>query len=133
MSYHDLKRRQSLGIDAAEALSRAKSLIKAGTNILEDPALPRVTQLILKLNEIEQRKPAPKPVPKPAPKPGQKPAPKPTAPAKPKVPGIGLSTVVKPLEFYVYTQENSWVIPVAVLGLLAVPFLLGYKVARRRR
>ncbi len=87
------------------------SLVAAG-DILTDPALPRIAQLVIKLHQMQQ----------PAPKAGS-----PTVSVK----GIGLSGVVKPLEAYVWVQQNKWVIPVGIIGALLLPGLLGYRLGKR--
>ena len=130
MSYHAIRVRQALGT------SLIKDLLGGANDILSDPALPEVTKLILKLNDLQQAAPVKVTVKTPA-KPGAKPVAKPVVKqiVKPaaKVPGIGLSNIVLPLKAYVYTQEHSWVIPVAIGAVLAIPFLIGYKVGKRRK
>jgi hypothetical protein len=42
------------------------------------------------------------------------------------VPGIGLCRVVTPLKIYVATRKNPYIIPLAIAGILGVPFFLGY-------
>lgn len=41
--------------------------------------------------------------------------------------GVGLSAAVKPLRLYVYAKQNVWVFPALILGILGVPFMLGYE------
>lgn len=88
---------------AAAGLSRTlnSGAIGAATEILRDPALPLIIGDIAKLHDLEQ----------------------PTSGAE--VPGIGLRRIVKPLHWYVYSVEHPWVLPVAVVAVLAIPFLIG--------
>ncbi len=106
-----VRRRQGLGsVTSAvqSAIAAASPAINAAQKILEDPALPEVSGLVLKLHSLQQNAPA---------KPGQ------PAPATQK--GIGLSKIVKPLRAYVYSQEHAWVIPAVIGGIIALPFVLG--------
>lgn len=95
----------------------------AATKIVEDPCLPRVATLVLRLHEL---------TPAPAPRPGQpKPPPSSTPPKK----GIGLCMAVKPLEAVVWMRERPWIVPVAgaavVGGLIALGFAAGKRSSRR--
>ncbi len=90
-----------------EYVTRALSVVEAGKAILDDPALPQVTTLVMRIQRAQQAKAAR--------------AGRPPSTAK----GVGLSSVVKPLELYAYSQERPWVIPALVVGLLALPFMLG--------
>jgi hypothetical protein len=99
MSYLRNPQRQALGgiLDVAAA---AKSIV-------EDPCLPTVASLVLRLNAAEQ---APS---------------RPGAPPAPPVKGIGLCYAVKPLKAVVYVRERPWVglaIGAAVVGGI---FMLG--------
>lgn len=40
--------------------------------------------------------------------------------------GVGLRKAIKPLRGYVYAEQHRWVYPAAVIGVLAIPFLIGY-------
>lgn len=77
--------------------------VTAISNIMADPALPRIQYLIGELNRVD---------PEPS--------------------GIGLKDIVKPLQAYVYTKRNPWVVPVVVVALLGIPLLAGYLTARSR-
>jgi hypothetical protein len=101
---------------ATDYLNRATTTLEAAKNILDDPYLPEVTQIVLDLHKLEQPKALP-----------------PGAPAPPKVPGIGLKNVVTPLRAYRYTRQHKWVVPVAALAAIGLPLLFGYALGRRRR
>jgi hypothetical protein len=87
--------------------------VEAGKAILDDPALPQLTGYVLELRAIEAKK-------------GK------AAPA-----GIGLSEIVPPVRYYVYTKKHAWVVPAlvvaAVAALVGLPTLVGYAVGKRRR
>lgn len=98
-------------------LSDVKNALVTGKALLEDPALPEVTRLVLRLRAISGG--GAQPI-----KPGQ------TAAAGR---GIGLRYVVTPLKLVVAARENPMV-GVAILGtILAVPFFAGYLVGRSSR
>jgi hypothetical protein len=40
--------------------------------------------------------------------------------------GVGLDNVAIALRYYVYAQQNPWVFPLAAVGLIGLPFLIGY-------
>ena len=40
--------------------------------------------------------------------------------------GVGLDNVAIALRYYVYAQQNPWVIPLAAVGIIGLPFLIGY-------
>lgn len=105
MSYVKRNGRQSLG-GVSSIVSNITSATEAAAKIVSDPALPTVSSLVLRLHRAQQPKTAS----------GATSAP---------VAGIGLSKIVKPLQLYVYSQENWWVTPAIVGGILALPFLLG--------
>lgn len=134
MSY-SLKDPPSLGLaweDVAQAaakyLPQAKDYIqKAGTGaqagkaILDDPYFPEVTCHLLRLRAITK---------------GQNPGPRcPSTVTTPQMlrKGIGLQYAAKPLRAVVYTREKPWVVPVAALALVGVPFLVGLKLGKGRR
>lgn len=103
-----VRHKQALGIDIQKYIDTAAPALAAVKNVLDDPALPKVTSLVIRLHGAQQAKPT---------VPGQ--------PTPPKQPGIGLSKIVKPLELYVYSQEHFWVLPAVLGGIIAIPFLLG--------
>lgn len=99
----------TLGATVESYLQRGESVLAAAKQILDDPALPQVTGIVMDLHKLEQ-------------KPGQ-----------PTTPGIGLKRVVKPFMFYYYTRKNSWVLPVVAIALIGIPFFLGFQVGKRRK
>lgn len=114
MSY-TRKRPQPLSAELEYYLQQAKGILGTSKVILEDPALPEVTAIVLELHKMEQPKV------------------RPGAPPPPKVPGIGLKNAVKPLKAYRYVMRNKWVLPVAALAILGLPFVAGYMTGKRRR
>lgn len=86
------------------------SALEAGKAILDDPALPKLTGYVIELQKIQQKRGG-------------------GAPSK----GIGLSDIVTPVRYYVAYQKNRWVLPVAALAILGLPFLLGYSVGKKKR
>lgn len=97
---------QALG-GVSSIVSNISTAAEATSKIVSDPALPTVANLVLRLHRAQQPKTAS------------------GAPAGPPVAGVGLSKIVKPLQLYVYSQENQWVMPAIIGGILALPFLLG--------
>lgn len=96
---------QALG-GVSSIVSNISTAAEATSKIISDPALPTVANLVLRLHRAQQPKTA-------------------SGAASAPVAGIGLSKIVKPLQLYVYSQENWWVTPAVVGGILALPFLLG--------
>jgi hypothetical protein len=95
-----------------ELLGVAGGVVAAGKAVLEDPYLPEVTSLVMRLQASEQKSGG-----------------KAGAPSK----GVGLKNIVTPLRFYVTTKENPIVGIAAVAGILAVPFLAGYLFGKSKR
>lgn len=100
---------------AKGVIDKATPVLAVAKNVLEDPALPEVTQLMLKLHALEQ-KPSKAGAPAPAP-----------------VKGIGLNKAVVPLRFYVSVRQEPIIGYALIAGVLAVPFFAGYFVGRRRK
>lgn len=98
-----------------EYLEKGRKALQAAGYVIEDPALPEVTKLLLELHALEQK------------------ARKPGAPPPKKEPGIGLKRVVKPLRMYVKARKNPLYGFAIVAGALAVPFLFGYLVGKKRK
>ena len=46
--------------------------------------------------------------------------------------GVGIGNLMMPLRGYVYAQQNKWVYPVAILAILGIPFLLGYRMGEKQ-
>lgn len=100
-------RRQALS-GVQETISKAKDVLTAANTILNDPALPEVTSIVMELHKMEP----------------------PSKTGKPS-PGIGLRRVVPALKAYRYAAKHKWVLPTVVAGALIVPFFLGYAVGKR--
>lgn len=101
------------GVSWADVNRSAKGVIStiggtldAAKVILEDPALPEVTYLVLRLNKLEQ-------------KPGET------------VRGVGLNKVVTPLKVYVAAREKPILGYAILAGILGLPFLAGYFTGKR--
>jgi len=95
-------------------LQKGAEILKSAKTVLDDPALPEVTGMVFELNQMEKK--------------GAK-AGEPGVPSK----GIGLRTVVKPLRAFVFYRKNTWILPVAIAGVIGMPFLLGFVFGRRGR
>jgi hypothetical protein len=93
-------------------VDRAMPVLDVAKNVIQDPALPEVTSLMLKLHALEQK------------------STKPGAPAPAPVKGIGLSRAVKPLRMYVAVRQEPILGYALVAGILAIPFLAGFGVGR---
>jgi hypothetical protein len=102
-------RRQALAGAVAEYAGKVGGVVQATSAILDDPALPKVTGLIMDINALQ-------PPAKPG---GAKPA------------GIGLKYAVAPLKAYKYALQHKWVAPVAALAVLGIPFFIGYSLGKR--
>jgi len=90
-------------------LDTAGQALQAAGKVIEDPALPEVTRLVLRLNATTKG--------------GAK------VPAK----GIGLSSAVTPLKGFLFYRENPWVVPVGILAVLGAPFYMGYLFGKKRK
>lgn len=97
----------------------------AAGKIAEDPCLPTVTTLVLRLHALEQRGAQPSTGTRPGTGTGTKP---PAAPVK----GIGLCTAVRPLQAVVYVKERPWVLPLGALAAVAGLVGVGYALGRGR-
>jgi hypothetical protein len=135
MSYH--RRPQALGLSwsditgavtkgadyAQKAVDYAKAapgLIDATKGIIEDPYLKEAACNISRLKAVTG---------------GQYPGPPcPPTPGSPDPKkGIGLRYAIKPLHMAVYARQNPWVVPLAAVAVLGIPFFLGMAVGKRRR
>lgn len=86
------------------------------TNVLEDPALPAVTNLVQQVYTTEKARATAK---------------TPSAtPTGPKVPGVGLSKLVKPLQTYLWVRQNPVKAKLIAVGVLLAPVLLGMGIGR---
>lgn len=123
------------------ALGDFDTILDMTKSVVEDPCLVPVTQMVLRLYDLEQkrRKPAAKPA-QPA-KPGQapaKPTPTPAKPAAPTAPvrpakGVGLCHAVTPLKVLLWVQEHRWVVPVGALAIVGGLVGAGYLAGRGTR
>lgn len=102
---------------ASKYLNQAGDIIKTGTTILNDPALPKIIANVVELNSLEKSD-AKTPSGQASGATGQ---------------GIGLRKVVRPLELFVFYRKNPWIAPVAIGGLIGLPFVLGYLLGRPGR
>jgi hypothetical protein len=47
--------------------------------------------------------------------------------------GVGLNRAIPALKFFVYAQQNKWVLPTTVAAIVGIPFLLGLSIGRKKR
>lgn len=88
------------------SLGSVTSTATAVAAIATDPYLPQVSNLIIKLRDIERSK-----------------AGRSTGSTGK---GIGLRNVVGPLRAFVTVQEKPWILPAAVAGIFGAIFIAGY-------
>lgn len=88
-------------------IQKGTDILKTGTTVLSDPALPQIVGMVAELHAMG-----------------------PKTPSGATAPGIGLQAVVKPLEVFVFYRKNTWVLPVALAGIIALPFFLGYTLGK---
>ncbi len=99
------------GTAAVEGIYTAGGVIPI---ILEDPGLPLLTREIVRLHTVEQRYPS-------------------TGPAGTPGKGIGLVRIVPIVKGYTWYRENPTMGLLAGLGIVAIPFLLGYVAGKGKR
>jgi hypothetical protein len=92
-------------------LDTAGQALEAAGKVIEDPALPEVTRIVLRLNATTKGGAGGK------------------LPAR----GIGLSSAVTPLRGFLYYRENPWVVPVGLIAILGAPFYMGYLFGKKRK
>lgn len=102
------------------SLGGVGDVVSAAAAVVEDPCLLPVSQLLLRLHQLEQ--PA-------RPRTSSTPAPAPSAPTK----GVGLCYAVKPLRAAVWVRQRPWVLPVAGVALVGGLVTLGYLLRGRGR
>lgn len=107
------------------SLGSITTVVSAASAIATDPCLVRVSQLVLRLEELEAKAAPARP-----PAPGVKPPP---APPLTPTRGIGLCHAVRPLEMVVWARERPWVVPAGALAVVGGLVGLGYLLGRRRR
>jgi len=88
-----------------------RGTLTAAAKVVEDPYLPKVTSLVLRLNEIEKSSGAP------------------GAPTR----GIGLKYAVTPLELFVKYRERPWLTYAIATGVLGTVFLAGFLVGKPKK
>lgn len=103
-----------------QALSGVVDVALAAKSVVEDPCLYDVTSLLLRLNQLEQAKPATTSTGTPA-------------PPAPTVKGIGLCKAVKPLRAVVYIRENPMIGIAAAVGVVGGLVAIGYLVGSSKR
>jgi hypothetical protein len=91
---------------AYQATGGLLSTASAATAVATDPYLPEVVNLVLKLKASEKKTAGT----------GSGSTGK----------GVGLRNVVGPLRAFVKIQENPWILPVGVVGVVGVIFAAGY-------
>lgn len=92
-------------------VSGVTTVLNAVTAITTDPALPTVANLVMELRSLEAKGDT-------------------TVSTQP---GIGLKRIVTPLRYYVTYRRNPILGYAAVAAILGLPFLLGYKMGKRKR
>jgi hypothetical protein len=97
-------------VSAGGVVDTLKSVVSSASTIIEDPALPQLTKSVLELKAIEQKRGG-------------------STGAK----GIGLSEIVKPVQYFVYYKKNRWILPVVAIALLGIPMLIGYSIGKKKR
>lgn len=99
---------------ASDYISGATNALVIGKALLEDPALPEVAGLVMRLQRTENGGRAP-------------------SSSSGGGRGIGLRNAVLPLKFYVAAKEQPILGYAVVVGILAIPFIAGYLTGRSRR
>lgn len=79
------------------------------SQVLEDPALPEVLGLVDQIVQEEASRPS----------------------STPSGPGVGLQSAVLPLKAFLFYRQHPVVTWAGVVGLFAVPLLLGVVIGRR--
>ncbi len=96
--------RQELGFDIS-------SLPSIMLDVLEDPALPEVLDLVQQVVDLETSSGG-------------------GGGGGASGPGVGLSDAITPLRAYLFVRRHPWVPYAAAFGVVAVPFLIGILVGR---
>lgn len=120
MGYLVSKRRRSRGGqpvslgDLASVIAAAEKTVGTAIDIAQDPYLPETLCHVAQLKQIKAKAKVSSCPPTRRGLPG----------------GIGLDRLQLPLRAYVYAQQRPWVFPVAGALVVALPFMLGYAVAK---
>lgn len=110
MSYLATYRRQLTAPQATGGiLDTIGSAATAASKVIEDPALPEVTSLVLRLNATNK-----------------------STGGRPPAKGIGLSAAVTPLKGFLYYRQHPWLVPAGVLAILGVVFYSGTRYGKKR-
>jgi hypothetical protein len=99
------------GTSVGTAISKAEGAVKAGQAILEDPYLPEVTSLVMRLKAAESKH---------------------GGSAGTGTKGVGLGTIVTPLRAFVTVKEHPLVGIAMIAGVFAIPFIAGYFIGKSR-
>jgi hypothetical protein len=97
-------------------LNKGEKYLDTAMQVVEDPALPQVVDLVKQLKAIEAAK---------AKKAGTTPS-----AATTKSIGIGLEHAIMPLKMYVAYRTRPWFGYVAIAGVLAIPLAVGVLAGR---
>ncbi len=95
-------------------MSSATDAAQGFLNVVTDPCLPTVGQLLLRLHELEAKS-----------------AEANNTPVQPSI-GIGLCKVVTPLKAVVFIRENPIVGAIGIAGFLGVFVGIGYRLGSRK-
>lgn len=95
------------------AVDKVSGAVSAGKAVLDDPYLPEVTTLVMRLKAVESKRSG--------------------AAGGKTSKGVGLGGIVTPLRLYVTAKESPVIGYAAIAGILAIPFLAGYFVGKRKR
>ena len=90
------------------------SVINAAKDVVQDPCLSEVAELVSRLHDLE-------------------PPSTPGVPSAPPQPGIGLCKAVRPLQLVVYVKERPWVLPVAAFTVVGTLIGIGMLLATPSR
>ena len=89
--------------------STAGDILTIAQAVTADPALPQIVDLVKEIQDLNTG----------------------SSSGTPGAPGIGLSDFVTPLKGYIFVKKHPWITAFTGLALLAVPFSLGFLVARK--
>jgi len=95
-------------------LGDLSSTITTVADVTADPYFPEVVCHVQQLQQIER---------------GQEPQECPESPDG-LMGGVGLRSAMPGLRAYVEVKKHPWLLPVAIVGVLAIPFLLGVRYGR---
>lgn len=99
-------------------MERAGGILAVGAKLLDDPYLPEVTCLTMRISALEEGRPPGPPCRR-------------TPPNQPRR-GLGLREVITPLRWAAKSKEHRWLLPAAVGGAVLGSFALGYLFGREK-